>query len=80
MTNTATKQPLKVSTEGTAGPYIRVPQDQLDELERLLKDHGIFYWVRENAISLDGGPYMCVVNLGREGNASAVQALLDGVR
>jgi hypothetical protein len=80
MTDTTTQQRLQVLTEGTAGPYIRVPDSQLDEVKRLLDDNQIFHWVEENSISLDGGPYMTVINLGREGNAAVVQAILDNAR
>jgi hypothetical protein len=77
MTDATTQQPLRVSTDGTAGPYIMVPVSQIDEVKRLLNDHCIRNWVDENAISVDGGPYISVINLGREGNAQAVQAILD---
>jgi len=79
MIDTKTKKPLRVSTIGTAGPYIRLPFSQLEQVRQLLDSRGIRYWVRENAISLDGGPEMIVVNLGREGNAAAVQAILARV-
>ncbi len=79
MTNTKTQKPLQVSTEGTVGPYIDVPLSQLEEVKRLLDDHRIHYWVEENAISWNGGPYTIVINLGREGNAQAVQSLLNSV-
>jgi hypothetical protein len=78
MTDAMTLKALRVSTEGTAGPYIMLPFSQLDEVRRLLDGRGIRYWVEENAISMDGGPETVVVNLGREGNAMAVQAVLDG--
>ena len=80
MANTTTPPRLRVATEGTAGPYIRVPLDQLDEVKRILDDHHVFHWVEENAISLDGGPYNTVINLGRDGDAAAVQAILDKAR
>ena len=80
MTDTTTKKPLRVSTDGTAGPYIMVPFAQLDDLRRLLDGRHIRYWVEENVISLDGGPEIAVVNLGRGGDAAAVQAVLDSVR
>ena len=80
MTDTTTQQRLEVSTDGTAGPYITVPVNQLDDVKRLLDDHHTLYWVEENAISIDGGPYISVINLGREGNAVAVQAILDKAR
>jgi hypothetical protein len=80
MNDVTTQQPLYVSTDGTAGPYIMVPVAQLEEVKRLLDGHRVRYWVEENAISLDAGPYISVINLGREGNASAVQAILDEAR
>jgi len=80
MTDATTHQRLRISTDGTAGPYIMVPVSQIDDVKRLLDDHQIRYWVEENVISVDGGPYISVVNLGREGNAAAVQAILDKAR
>lgn len=80
MTDAATKQRLRVSADEAAGPYILVPVVQLDDVRRLLDGRGIRYWVEENAISLDGAPEIAVVNLGRGGDAAAVQALLDSVR
>jgi hypothetical protein len=80
MIDTTTRAPLQVTTNGTAGPYIRLPLSQLDEVKRLLDAAHVSYWVRENAISMDGGPYVAVINLGREGNAAAVQAILDNAR
>jgi hypothetical protein len=80
MTDATTQQPLRVSTDGTAGPYILVPLSQLNEVKRLLDDQRIRYWVEENAISLDGAPYIAVINLGREGAVDAVQTILDSVR
>jgi hypothetical protein len=79
MTDVTTQKPLRVSTESAAGPYIDLPVSQLEDVCRLLDDHGIQYWVSENAISFDGGPETTVINLGRKGNAAAVQAILDGV-
>lgn len=80
MTDVTTKKGLRVSTDGTAGPYIMVPDSQLDEVKRVLDDQRIRYWVEENSISLNNGPYISVINLGREGNAQTVQAILDKVQ
>jgi len=79
MTDTTTQQRLRVSTEGTAGPYIMVPVSQLDELKALLNRNRIHHWVEENAISLDGKPEIATINLGRGANATAVQNILDSV-
>ena len=49
------------------------------EVRQLLDSCGIRYWVSENAISLDGAPEVTEINLGREGDAAVVQAILDSV-
>ncbi len=76
MTDTVTRKPLRVSTEGGAGSYIRLLVSQLDEVRRLLDDRSIRYWVSENAISWNGGPEYTIINFGREGDAAVVQAIL----
>jgi len=77
MTDVTTKKPLYVSTEGTAGPYIMVPETQLARVEALLSENGIPFWTDQDVISIGGGPAVGVINLGRSGNAGRVQALLD---
>ncbi len=80
MIHTMNKEPLNVSTEGTAGPFIRVPVSQLDEISQVLDKNSIHYWVEENVISLNGGPEIAVVNFGRGADVAAVRAALDSVR
>ena len=77
MTDATTQQRLRVSTDGTAGPYITVLVSQLEDIKALLSRHRVPHWVDENAISLDGKPEITVINLGRNANASAIQNLLD---
>jgi hypothetical protein len=79
MTNKTTGSRILVSMEGSAGPYIRLPYNQLDEIKQVLDSHGIPYGVNENIISLSGGPFMAVVTLGRGVDARSVQAILDNV-
>jgi len=79
MNDATTQQPLKVSTDGTAGPYIMTPVSQLDEVKGLLDDRRIQYWVDENAISLNDTPEIALINLGRGADAAAVQRILDAV-
>ncbi len=78
VTDTTTHKPLRVVPD-KAIPYIWVPATQLPALQQLLDSHGIRYWVSSNLISWDGGPYKAIVNLRRGTDASAVQAILDGV-
>jgi hypothetical protein len=77
--NTTTKRPLRVSTDGTAGPYIDLPASQLAEVQQLLDSHGIRYQVEEDVISFNGEPEEATIDLGRRGDAEAVQAILDSV-
>ena len=80
MIDAMTREPLYVSTDGTAGPYIMIPVSQLADLRGLLDDHDIRYSVEEDAISLDGSPEVAVVDLGHGADIRAVQAILDGGR
>ncbi len=80
MTDSTTKEPLRVSTDSTAGPYITLPFSQLDEVRQLLDSRHVGYWVEENVISFNGAPEEAVINLGRGGDAAAIQAILDSVR
>ena len=56
-----------------------LPLDQLDMVKRLLGEKSVRYWVSEHAISMDGGPYIAVVNFGRGGNLDTIQSILDSV-
>ncbi len=80
MTDTVTKKALRVSTEGTAGPFIRLEVSRVDDVRRLLESRGITYWVSENSISWNGGPFTTIVNLGHNGDAALVQTILDNVQ
>jgi hypothetical protein len=72
-----TKDSLRVSTDGVAGPYLMVPVTQLDAVLALLDRHKVRYWVDADAISLDNEPAITVINFGRSGEAARVQAILD---
>ena len=77
MIDVSTKQPLSVSTESDAGPYIMVPVEQIDDVRGLLDANDVPYWVDEYAISLDGKPEVTVVNLDRGSDPAAVQSILN---
>jgi hypothetical protein len=80
MIDATTQRSLYVSTDGTAGPYIRGPVSQLAEIGQLLDHHGIRHWVEEDVISLNGAPEIAIVDLGRGADAEAVQTILDSIR
>jgi len=77
--DTTTCQPLYVSTDGDAGPYIMVPVSQLDKLKALLDANKVPYWVDEEAISLDGKPEVAIINLDHGSSPAVVQSLLDSI-
>jgi hypothetical protein len=79
MIDTTTRQPLHVSTDGNALPYIMVPVAQLDKVKALLEANRVPCWVDEEAISLDGKPEVAVINLGHGSNPATVQSLLDSI-
>ena len=61
MTDVTTKEPLRV-TDDVAGPYLLLPFEQLDDLQRLLDSRGVRYTVEEDIISWDGGPEIAAVD------------------
>jgi hypothetical protein len=77
MIDIATQKPLTVDTDGGAGPYIMVSVRQLEALQQLLNSANVPHYVEEHVISLDGGPEIGVVDLGRKADPQAVQTLLD---
>ena len=80
MIDITTKKPLEVSTDGGAGPYIELPLDQLKEVQQVLESNGIRHTVDEDSISMDDGPFIATIDLGRGADPVAVQAILDSVR
>jgi hypothetical protein len=70
-------QPLRVKTEGTAGPYLMLPVLQLNEVERILTEAGVSYSVSRDAIRTDGHEAVALVDFGRRADASSIQAVLD---
>jgi len=79
MTDTATRRPIRVSTESTSGPYIMVSVEILEKVQKLLVENNVPHWVEHNAISVDGRPAVTVINLGRKVDSRQVQDLLDAV-
>jgi hypothetical protein len=77
MIDAMTKDTLRVSNDGIAGPYLMVPLTQLDAVLGLLDRHNVRYWVDADAISLDNEPAITVINFGRTGEAGQIQAILD---
>jgi hypothetical protein len=77
MIDEMTKDRLRISTDGVAGPYLMVPLAQLPGVRERLERDSIRYWVDGHAISLDGKPAVVVVNFGRAGDPTRIQSLLD---
>jgi hypothetical protein len=77
MTDSQAREKIRVSTDGTAGPYIMVPLEQLKRVRDLLDKNQVTYWVESDAISVDGKPAIAFINLGVSADANEVQALLN---
>lgn len=80
MVDVIKKKPLQVSTDGTAGPYLMLPLDDVGRVKGLLDSHGIGHSVEEDAISLDGSPYIAVIDFGLEADADRIQSIFDSVQ
>ncbi|MCI0377103.1 MAG: hypothetical protein L0215_05835 [Gemmataceae bacterium] len=79
MKDKSTGLPLRVWSDATVGPYIRLQFSQLDEVRRILDSRSISYSVKEDVVSLSGGPFMAILYLGRGADAGFVQTVLDNV-
>lgn len=82
MNDVHTKKPLRILTHGMSeriGPWVRVPRDQIKDVEQLLNAHGIRYATEENSLSVNGGPFMRVINMRPGTDPQAVQAILDSI-
>jgi hypothetical protein len=77
MIDEVTKDILRVSDGGIAGPYLMVSMDQLDAVLAVLDRHKVRYWVDADAISLDNEPAITVINFDLRDNAARIQAILD---
>ena len=77
MIDSQTRREIRVSIDGTSGPYIMVPVDRLSHIRERLDERNIPYWVDSDAISLDGKPAVAILNLRHSGDAKSVQAILD---
>jgi hypothetical protein len=79
MTDLSTRRRLVVSSKGEAGPYIMVPVAQLTAVEQVLTHNRFSFWVDADAVAVNGGPAITVVNLPRGVRAADVQQLLDAI-
>lgn len=73
------KKPLKVSTDGTSGPYIMVEPGRLDAVCEVLDKNRWPYTIDRNAIQSEGSTAVSVINLGTGADVPAVQSALDGM-
>jgi hypothetical protein len=71
--------PLKVSTDGTAGPYVIVTPEQIGHVVAAFREAGIDFHVDEDAVLSGGTPALAVIDLGSGADVERVQAVLDDV-
>jgi hypothetical protein len=80
MSDAVTEDRLTVSKGGPSGPYLMLPVRRLDEVRAVLDKHRVTYWPDETAVALDGKNFITFLSFGRNGNAVAVQAILDAAQ
>lgn len=76
MRNANIEQPICVSTDGEAGPYLIVPAGRLQEVADLLAKSAIPHWVDADVVSIDGKPALGFVNLSMNVDVRHVNELL----
>jgi hypothetical protein len=71
--------PLKVSTDGTAGPYVIVTPGQIRSVVVAFREEGIDFHVDEDAVLSGGTPALAVIDLGSGADVERIQGVLDRV-
>ena len=77
MIDHTSQRKLQVTPAGDAGCYIMLPVEDVEKVRKLLDTTDTNYWVDEGAVSLNGGPFVTVINFPPGTKADAVQQLLD---
>jgi hypothetical protein len=80
MTDPVTGRQLRVSTDGTAGPYVVVPPALMSDVTSLLVANNIPYAISADAVRTDSTTVYNVLSLDTDCDATAVQNILDSVR
>jgi hypothetical protein len=76
MTDTATGRPIRVIAH-PSGPYIDVSVQVLEHVRKILVENTVPHWVEHHQISVNGGPRMTRINVGRKVDPRQVQDVLD---
>jgi hypothetical protein len=71
--------PLRVSTDGTADPYVVVTPEQLGAVVVAFREEGIDFRVEDDAVLSGGTPALAIIDLGGGPNVERVQHVLDRV-
>jgi hypothetical protein len=77
MTDTTTQKSIRVEPVTAGGALIDVSESQLPAVVQVLDAHQVQYWVHNQMMSINGSPYMALVQISRREDPRAVQALLD---
>ncbi len=65
---------LYVSTDGTAGPYIMMPVEYQEDVEKILQDLGIKdFWADMNPVRMDGELAFNVININKHVSPEKIQ-------
>jgi hypothetical protein len=71
--------PLRVSTDGTADPYVIVTPEQLGAVVVAFREEGIDFRVEDDAVLSGGSPALAIIDLGGGPNVERVQHVLDRI-
>lgn len=79
MINEHGNEPIRVHTDGDAGPYLIIEPAQAADVRAVLDKGGIGYSIDSDAIRVDGHPAGTLFNLGHGADIQEIQRLLDEV-
>ena len=79
MIDPGTEKPVRVLMDDETGPYIKLTLKAVDQVQQILNDHGVSFWVGHHWFSIDYKPADGYVWIHKKTDPVYVQTLLDSV-
>lgn len=79
MIDPGTERPVRVLVAEEIGPYIRLTEKAVDQVQQLLKEHGVSFWVGHHWFSVDHKPGVGYIKIHHKTDPACVQSRLDGI-
>ena len=79
MWDSFTGERVDVRVDAKCGPYIMIEPTKIDDVEELLRKHGIQFTLEDGANPCKGTPEAAVIEFGNGADVQSIQRVLDSV-